>query len=57
MINKTLIKEARDLITLSKSLTTQWDVETVSITRKNEMEALKEQDNDPDNYRIVIYVS
>ena len=57
MINKTLFKEAKDLITLSKSLTTQWDVETVSITRKNEMEALKEQDNDPDNYRIVIYVS
>ena len=57
MINKTTFKEAKDLIMLSKSLTTQWDVETVSITLKNEMEALKEQDNDPDNYRIVIYVS
>jgi hypothetical protein len=57
MISKSILKEAQDLIAMSKALSTKWVVETVSITEHERIEHEQELDNDPNNYKIVIYTS
>ena len=57
MISKSVLKEAQDMIALSKALGTTWVVETVSVSERERIEHEKELNTDPDNYRIVIYTS
>ena len=57
MISKSVLKEAQDMIALLKALGTTWVVETVSVSERERIEREQELDNDPNNYKIVIFTS
>jgi len=57
MQRNAFIREARELMAAAKALNTSWNIEYLSIDQKDRIEQEKLLDDDPNNFRVVIFTS
>jgi len=55
VISKQNIKQADELIQLAKNIKSTWTVEIVDVSEKERILDEAKNDNDPNNYRVVIF--